>query len=58
MREFELSTGLNCGRNGRDHSIKVRDLIHQINKKLLTDLPKKDRLFLKEMLQRLQKMDR
>jgi len=54
MREFEISTGLNCGRNGGNHAIKVEDLKNQIRKSLLHDIPENDKIFLEEMLKRLE----
>lgn len=54
IREFEIATGLNCGRNGNSHAQKVEDLSRQINKLLLKDLPESDKIFLQEMLNRLQ----
>lgn len=54
VREFEIATGLNCGRNGNSHAQKVEDLSRQINKLLLKDLPEGDKIFLQEMLNRLQ----
>ncbi|MBO5514200.1 MAG: hypothetical protein J5961_06400 [Mogibacterium sp.] len=54
VREFEIATGLNCGRNGNSHAKKVEDLSRQINKLLLKDLPEGDKIFLQEMLNRLQ----
>ena len=56
MREFELSTGLNCGRKGGNHAQKVEDLIKQIKKSLLKDLPENDKLFLQKMLSRLERL--
>lgn len=54
IREFEIATGLNCGRNGNSHAQKVEDLSRQINKLLLKDLLESDKIFLQEMLNRLQ----
>jgi hypothetical protein len=31
IRKFEKATGLSCGRNGRDHSVKTNQLINLIN---------------------------
>lgn len=58
IREFELATGLKCGRNGGDHSQKVRDLIRQIDKLLTNDLPINDRAMLLEMRKRLEGVNR
>lgn len=54
IREFEIATGLNCGRNGGNHAIKVEDLKRQINKCLLKDIPERDKIFLGDMLKRLE----
>lgn len=54
IREFEIATGLNCGRNGNSHAQKIEDLSRQINKLLLKDLPEGDKIILQEMLIRLQ----
>lgn len=53
IREFELATGLNCGRNGGNHAQKVLDLTNQIRKTLLKDIPEGDKIILTEMLRRL-----
>ena len=50
IRKFEIATGLNCGRNGGNHAIKVEDLKKQINKSLLKDIPESDKIFLRKML--------
>ena len=34
IRKFEKATEVNCGRGGRDHNIKVRQLINLINNSL------------------------
>lgn len=34
IRKFEKATGLNCGRNNNDHSLKVKELINLINNSL------------------------
>ena len=57
IREFEISTGLRCGRNGNTHETKVKDLIRQIDKILLKDLSHNDKIFLEKMLDRLKKVD-
>ena len=56
IREFELSTGLNCGRNGKNHAQKVEDLTRQIKRCLSKDLPESDILFLQKMLDRLERL--
>lgn len=54
IREFEIATGLNCGRNGNSHAQKVEDLSRSLNKLLLKDLPESDKIILQKMLNRLQ----
>lgn len=56
IRVFELSTGLNCGRNGNSHEQKVRDLIRFTEKTLLKDIPETDRILLEERLKKLQEV--
>lgn len=34
IRKFEKATGLNCGRNNNDHSLKVKERINLINNSL------------------------
>ena len=58
IREFEIATGLNCGRDGRDHSTKIEDLKRQINKLLLKNLPQNDTIYLQDMLNRLRKVSK
>ena len=58
IREFELATGLNCGRSGGDHSEKVKNLISQINKAMLKCENEDDKKYLKGMLNRLRKTQR
>lgn len=53
IRKMELETGLNLGRNGRNHSKKVEDLIRQINKSISKGIPGEDRTFLEKELERL-----
>lgn len=53
VRRFEKETGLNLGRNGKNHAKKVSDLIRQIKKSLLKDMTDLDRQFLEERLQKL-----
>ena len=53
IRKFEIATGLNCGRNGGNHEKKVYDLIHQINKILLKNIPESDKIFLRKRLKEL-----
>lgn len=50
---MEIETGLNLGRDGRNHAKKVEDLIRQINKSLSKDIPEKDKMFLEKELERL-----
>lgn len=51
IRKFEKATGLNCGRGGRDHSIKVSQLINLINNALKkNDMEIKEREYLLEEL--------
>lgn len=54
IRKMEIETGLNLARNGRNHEKKVADLIRQINKSLLKNLPEVDRRFLAKELERLE----
>ena len=54
IRRFEKETGLNCGRKGKDHSVKVSDLIRQINRTLLKDIPESDKIFLRKRLAELE----
>lgn len=53
IRKMEIETGLNLGRDGRNHAKKVEDLIRQINKSLSKDIPEKDKMFLEKELERL-----
>lgn len=53
IRKMEIETGLNLGRNGRNHSKKVEDLIRQINKSMSKEIPEKDKRFLEKELERL-----
>ena len=53
IRKFEIETGLNCGRDGKDHSVKVGDLIRQLRKALLQPLSENDRIFLEKQLEKL-----
>lgn len=57
IRKFEIHTGINCGRNGGNHAIKVKDLIRQINKTLLKDISQNDKIFLEKQLERLMEVD-
>ena len=54
IREFEIATGLNCGRDGNSHAKKVEDLTKQIKKALLNDLSDNDRVMLEGFLKRLE----
>ena len=56
IRRFEIETGLKCGRNGGDHYQKVKDLIRQIERTLLKDIPERDKLVLRERLQKLREV--
>jgi len=56
IREYEIETGLKCGRNGNDHAQKVDDLIAFLNRLLLKEQPKNDKIILEEMLERLTKV--
>ena len=58
IRRFEIETGLNCGRNGKPHIQKVKDLKRQINKTLNADIPEADKNILKDMLNRLNEVDK
>ena len=56
IRLFEKTTGINCGRNGNTHSQKVNDLIRQIEKALLSDIPESDKVILEQRLEKLKKV--
>lgn len=56
IREFEIKTGLKCGRNGGTHEKKVSDLIRQIEKIDLNTLPDSDKIYLEKMLKRLKRL--
>lgn len=56
IRRFEIETGLKCGRNGGDYYQKVKDLIRQIERTLLKDIPERDKLVLRERLQKLREV--
>ncbi|MGI6212709.1 MAG: hypothetical protein ACOYJJ_09035 [Anaerovoracaceae bacterium] len=55
IRKFEKATGLNCGRNGNDHSKKVADLIRQIEKSLKRDVSRSEKKYLESELEKLKK---
>jgi len=57
IRRFEKETGINCGRQGRNHAIKVKDLINQINKVLSKKLPPDDIILLNKQLAKLKEVD-
>ena len=56
IRRFEKATGLNCGRDGRTHEQKARDLSRYIEKTLLQDIPEDDKILLNEMLSELREV--
>ena len=55
-RKFEKATGLNCGRDGKSHAQKVKDLCRFIEKTLLKDIPENDKIVLNEMLSELEEV--
>lgn len=56
IRKMELETGLNLGRNNRNHAKKAEDLERQLNKSLQKDLPEKDRNYLEKELKKLMEL--
>lgn len=58
IRQFEIETGINCGRNGGNHAQKVKDLIRQIEKILLKNPTDNDRIFLEKQLKRLKEVSK
>ena len=54
--KFEKETGLNCAREGRNHQKKAEDLVRQLQKILLHNLPESDRIMLQKELSDLEKV--
>lgn len=50
VRRFEKASGLNLGRNGKNHSKKIDDLVRQVIKSLEKDMSENDRRFLESTL--------
>ena len=56
VREFEKATGLNLGRNGRNHEKKVEDLINQVKKSLTKPIQDSERKYLEQELKKLEEV--
>ena len=56
VRKFEKATGLNLGRNGKDHSKKVNDLVRQLTKSLENEMSDSDKRFLMSELKKLKEV--
>ena len=56
VRNFEKTTGLNLGRDGRNHSKKIDDLVRQVTKSLRVEMSDNDKGFLISELKKLKEV--